>query len=301
MPDKDLKTRGNLLARVLVILLSVSLAGAIGFRIYLSLKEYNEYKASVELYSEFIILDDSDFPVFDLSEWVDNIFEATDPPSSGSETKIPEDTAVSGSVTEAPDTRTPEEKYADFLNQLKWLKSSREDFVCWIHISNTSVNYPVVLGADNDYYLTHDIYGRRNSLGSIFADYQNSSLESDRNFVIYGHRANYSVMFNNLGRYFQGSFFENNRYITLYTVEYVYIYEIYAAYKSSMHSNFNQVIFPSGGSFLRHMNFFKDGAEKSRDIELKETDRILTLSTCTNIDQSERYVIQARLVKRAVN
>ena len=108
-------------------------------------------------------------------------------------------------------------------------------------------------------------------------------------------------MFNDLADYFKEDFFEKNQYIYVYTPEYTYVYEVYAAYKTSMYSDFNRVYFGSDEEFLEHLNSFKDGAAMKRDVTLNADDRILTLSTCTNVVQSERYVVQAHRVSQTAN
>lgn len=302
--------------------LSIALAAAICFRIYLAAKDYYEYRKVQEAYAQFATLPDDAFPDFDMAELtLPDETDTAEPVADESgtdqiiaETSAPETSAPAAIVTTAPAPATAAPRteaattaakkvytFADFVAQLAWLDRKYDDFYCWIRIKNTVINYPVVQGGDNEYYLDHDIYGNKLSLGAIFADYRCDSPDKARNIVLYGHRAKYNVMFNQLADFMNASFFNANPYVYLYTPAKTYVYEVYAAYKTSMYSDFNQTEFQSDEDFLEHMNSFYSGADLKRNVTLKPGDRILTLSTCTNTDQSERYVVQARLVSIADN
>lgn len=81
------------------------------------------------------------------------------------------------------------------------LSAINPDVVAWLYIPNTNVNYPVVKGSDNDYYLTHDFDGDQGWLanyGAVFMDYRNASGWSDAAYFIYGHHMNDGSMFADL-------------------------------------------------------------------------------------------------------
>ena len=52
--------------------------------------------------------------------------------------------------------------------QLKELKKENSDIVGWLEIEGTTINYPVLQGNDNDYYLTHTYKKQYSKNGSIF-------------------------------------------------------------------------------------------------------------------------------------
>lgn len=67
----------------------------------------------------------------------------------------------------------------------------------WIEISNTSINYPLVLAVDNKYYLTHDHTDETNIAGAIFYDAVDNPYHNNTT-VIFGHSMRDGTMFNNL-------------------------------------------------------------------------------------------------------
>ena len=51
------------------------------------------------------------------------------------------------------------------------LSDINSDYKFWINVEGTNVDYPVVQGSNNDFYLNHDFNGNYLSSGSIFLDY----------------------------------------------------------------------------------------------------------------------------------
>ena len=54
-----------------------------------------------------------------------------------------------------PDINITKEQTERML-QVQELKKENNDVVGWIEIADTNINYPVLQGADNEYYLTHN-------------------------------------------------------------------------------------------------------------------------------------------------
>ena len=86
---------------------------------------------------------------------------------------------------------------------------NRQTKTAWIKINGTNINYPIVQGKDNEYYLNHNVDGKVATAGSIFLDYRNKW--SDDFLIIYGHRMSGEQMFGEIVRYRDEGFWNSHR------------------------------------------------------------------------------------------
>lgn len=197
------------------------------------------------------------------------------------------------------------EKLMIVQGQLQLLRNENKEVVGWIEMpGDTKINYPVVQGEDNDYYLHYAYNGTYNPAGSIYLDYRNNlSISSNRHTIIYGHNMESgSPMFANLLHFQDESYWKNNRYIHVYTDEAMYTFEVFAAYETSPqlagvenHSwrmNFNK----DENIFLEWIKSVRARSDISPKVAIEGNSRILTLSTCMNVNEN-RYVVHAVLTE----
>lgn len=175
------------------------------------------------------------------------------------------------------------------------LREVNPDVLGWIRIPDTKVDYPLLQGEDNDFYLQHTWDKTPNSVGSIFMEHLNSPDLMDYNTIIYGHNMNNGSMFSALQDFALQSHWQTHPYVYIVTDAGVYRYEIFAFSQASVES-LTYGLNPA----LDHTkeNFLDLSLENSRidtGIRPAIADRILTLSTCSGMDYSSRYVLQARL------
>ncbi len=129
-----------------------------------------------------------------------------------------------------PTESEAEEKTIDFAE----LRKINEDIVAWIQIPGIGVDYPVVQGEDNEYYLHHTFRKEANKAGSIFLDYRNRADFTDQRVIIYGHNMKDGSMFSNLKKYQDDVFRKESRAVYLYLLEKTLQLEIVACEKVSM-------------------------------------------------------------------
>lgn len=189
--------------------------------------------------------------------------------------------------------------YARIRAKLEQIKAQNSDIIGWIRIEGTEVNYPVVVGDDNDYYLTHAYNGEYLRSGTIFADYQNSptSVYDNRNTVLYGHNMANGSMFATVKKYFRDPDMLNTTEIYFYGFDGVYVYEPIMLLDTDSSFYYYQVYFFGRGEYEHFLSNMLENATYKKDVTLNGDDKLLTLSTCTNRTVTGRYVLQARLVR----
>ncbi len=96
------------------------------------------------------------------------------------------------------------------------LRAINEDIVAWIQIPGIGVDYPVVQGEDNEYYLHYTFERKANIAGSIFLDCRNRADFTDRKVILYGHNMQDGSMFSGLERYQDDDFREMQGRVVLY-------------------------------------------------------------------------------------
>ncbi len=178
---------------------------------------------------------------------------------------------------------------------LEALREVNEDVIGWIMIPDTVINYPLLQGEDNEYYLNYTWDKQKNRVGSIFLESTSSPDLSDFHTIIYGHFLKERTMFSPIRNYKNQSFWQKCPYVYIATDEGVYRYEIYSSYEAGVTTYTYRLGFETEQD---KQEFIDMGVEQSvidTGIVPEITDRILTLSTCTGRGHATRWVVQARL------
>ncbi len=174
------------------------------------------------------------------------------------------------------------------------------DTVGWLTVNNTKIDYPVVQGKDNDYYLKRDFYKSKTSSGWIFMDYRNNSIDLDDNTIIYGHKLKSGLMFGTLSNVLDDSWYldKNNQIVTFDTPSTKIQWQIFSIYKTPYTTEYLKTNFSTGNSFNEFVNEIKSKSIYDFNQDLTYGDKILTLSTCIGYTSSnQRLVIHAKLLK----
>lgn len=178
---------------------------------------------------------------------------------------------------------------------LEALREVNPDVVGWILIPDTKVNYPLMQGEDNDYYLNRTWEGKRNSIGSIFLEHLNSPDLTDFNTIVYGHNMKNGAMFGCLHQFRYQDHWQTHPYVYIRTDEGTYRYEIFAAYRAEKESNTYALHFPNDPFKEAFVQEALENSVIETGVQPEITDRFLTLSTCSGAGYSTRWVVQARL------
>ena len=169
-----------------------------------------------------------------------------------------------------------------------------EDYRMWIEVPNTNIDYPVVQGKDNDFYLNHDFNKKESSSGAIFMDYKNN-IDKDKNIIIYGHNMRNKSMFQNLMKFKDEEFWKENNKIILTIDGKRYEYEIFSSYISNAKNINLRINFKNDDEYLKYIEDIKKKSIFYREIDIKSNDRIITLSTCSYEKDDARMIIHGKL------
>lgn len=188
--------------------------------------------------------------------------------------------------------QSKEGNYVNSANEEE-LKSINSDYKMWIQIENTNINYPVVQGSDNDYYLKHNFRKESNISGTVFVESAND-IDNDKNIILYGHNMRNGTMFNNITNYKEESFFNEDNKISIIMNNTLYEYEVFSVYVKNVNEVNLAIEFASEDEFI---NYAYNEAEESlykKDVDFSAEDNLITLVTCSYEFTDARTIVVAR-------
>lgn len=185
-----------------------------------------------------------------------------------------------------------------FTVDFDMLLEENPDTVAWLRLEAPEIiSYPVVQSKDNNEYLTKTFSANDNKLGAIFMDARNTSFE-DRNVFIYGHNLKVGgEMFSQLNAYAEEEFCLEHPYFFIYTPDgKVRTYKVFSAGIVKADSDNYKIAYQTEDDFIDYLNLCKNSSNYNVDVELNTSSKIVTLSTCTNVRDDERFLVQGVLV-----
>lgn len=182
-----------------------------------------------------------------------------------------------------------------FRVDLDELTAINPDTIGWIRFypEPEIISYPLVQAADNDTYLHKTFSANENTLGAIFLNVGNSADFSDRNSIIYGHRMKDGSMFRHLEDYKDQSFWQDNQYFYIYTVDgREIVYHIYSVGTVEDTSDTYLTSFASDEDYQTFLDMTKLESDYDTGVDVTTADTIVTLSTCTKASDNHRFVVR---------
>ena len=177
------------------------------------------------------------------------------------------------------------------------LTSTNRDYVGWLTIPDTVINYPVMHSpSEPQRYLHLDFYGRYGYSGTPFLDARCDPREG--NLIIFGHNMINGTMFGSLKSYRNADFLNDHKTVYLELPDGVHVFEVFSSVTLEKDDAWY--------SFL-HATDADEEAAWIADLENKHgvhtgalpssTERLLTLSTCTGNRRTERMIVVAKEIK----
>lgn len=197
------------------------------------------------------------------------------------------------------------EKEPGFKIDFEELKKINDDIVGWIVIEDTQVNYPIVQGKNNSYYLNHSYDKNWSAYGSIFMDAESSNDFSDYNTFIYGHHTKNGSMFGEIYKYMDINFYNQHPSFYLYTPTANYKVEVFSAYIADTESDSYKQQFSNIESYKDYLKLIRSKSKYDTQVVVNyDEDKIITLYSCSheyNRNKNDRYYIHGILNKISAN
>lgn len=205
-------------------------------------------------------------------------------------TATPDDSDLNG-VPDPGETPVPASTLEDYQKKNK-------DVVGWIKVPDTKIDYPVVMGEDNSYYLKHNVLKKSSKYGAIFMDFNNKEKAQQRHLILYGHHMKDGSMFAELAKYKKEDFFKQNQKITFTWDGKETTWQIFSAHNfHTKTQNLTATAFGSDANFVEYMKGVKELSDFKNDVTVGKGDQVLTLLTCTYEYDDARYVVHFKKVK----
>lgn len=176
------------------------------------------------------------------------------------------------------------------------LSAVNEDVTGWIYCEGTKIDYPVLQGADNDFYLHHNYIRESSSAASIFVDANNRSGFADANTIIYGHHMRDGSMFAGLDEWAKQEYYEDHPVMWLLTPEQDYRIDLFAGYTTSADADTYMIFHENDEAFLSYLDSCAKQSDFTSEILPDGDGRYVVLSTCAYVFDNARYVLHGKLV-----
>ena len=231
--------------------------------------------------------------------------ESSVPPSPSEQTVAPGSTPIANAPTVQPTVQpeptvspAPTPRIGKTGVDLDACKVQNSDFVAWLKIPGTKINYPVVWTDNVDYYLTHTFSGKESKIGTLFSLGKTDYKSPGRNIPIYGHHITTSGgnMFQPLMSYKKQSFWESHKTIYLDSLYHLGEYAVFAVI-NMQNGEWDPAAasFSGDQAFLNFLRRAKAQALYDTGIEVNTDDHIITLITCDRSyhDKDGRLLVMA--------
>lgn len=190
---------------------------------------------------------------------------------------------------------TPAEQYAA-------VHAVNNDFVGWISIAGTAIDYPVMHTPDRPNFYLRRGFDREYSKHGVPYIQEDCVMGSSENLIIYGHHMNDGSMFADLCRYKSRDFWQEHPFIYFDTMEEFGIYEIVAVFRTEVYCPdgfryFDFVELDEPARFDAYIARCKALSLYDTGINSEYGDKLITLSTCEYSRENGRMVVVARKVE----
>lgn len=213
--------------------------------------------------------------------------------TAAQETGLTDDTHTSQTESVKPDASVPfisDNQVNEIIQKLHAASLRSDDLIGWIYVADSDIDYPIVQGTDNQFYLHHAPDKSENELGSIFLSYQCPSDFSGALNILYGHNMQ-TGMFGDIRRFKEREQFDKHRYGWLFTTDNLYRIDFYTLSIVSAYDAIYDI--PSERSVWQ--NSLTENSMYSTEMDLNDQDSVVALSTCAADFEDARALFVGKL------
>lgn len=190
------------------------------------------------------------------------------------------------------------------LSKFVNLYKRNNDFMGWLTIEGTVIDYPVMQSMyDEEYYLRRDFDKEYSYAGTLFIDTSCNVEKPSDNIIIYGHHMNTGKMFHELEEYDDEEYYEKHKFITFDTIYGSGKYEVIAAFRTKIYDEdymgFKYYEFFNARDsveFEGYVSNCKSLTPYNIEASAKYGDSLITLSTCAYHTENGRFVVVAKKI-----
>ena len=207
----------------------------------------------------------------------------------------------SDNTVEEQNTEHEQESQISAYERYAAVQEQNSDFVGWVSIAGTNINYPVMQTIDEpNYYLKRGFDKSYSDYGVPYMQ-ENCAIGISDNLVIYGHHMNDGSMFADLCRYEDEDFYREHPTVQFDTLSGYGEYEIVAVFKTVAYSQegfkyYHFVDAEDETAFDAYIAKCKELALYDTGVDAVYGDKLITLSTCEYSRTNGRMVVVAKLV-----
>ena len=220
------------------------------------------------------------------SETISDLTAATEVTEFTEETEIPvQENNISDTL--------PAEIYQQIENAAQTLTAAYPDAIGWLYLPDTNINYPLLQGEDNEFYLHHAYDGSYLSAGSVFLDCRCEPKFMNPINVVYAHNMKNGSMFAEVIKFKDSAYFDSHRYGWLATADKVYRIDFFSVSVADWHDS----IYDGSQPISDWMNRIQNLSAVYKGISYDDSDHFISLSTCSSEFANARTVLTGKLAE----
>lgn len=165
------------------------------------------------------------------------------------------------------------------------------DTVGWINGAGGKIDYPVVQGNNNRFYLKHLFNKETGSAGCIFLDSRNAADFSDKSSVIYGHNMRVGTMFGALDNYRKPKYYKQHPIMRLSTPDKEYVINIVAGFTAGGDESTYKIPVGSNIETSEYIRWAQTRSQFKSSSEVTAADHLVTFVTCAYDYSDARFIL----------